>query len=196
MGILARKTGIASAFTTSLTKTLSVPTAASAILEAYNIAPDTSDDDAVQSILAFANDIAYYLPALFYAKSWPGKSYYYHFDEPNPWEGAFKGCSTHLLDAVFLFQAYNKNLSDEAKEVALALAKAFIKFANGEAPWKEFENKEGGLMRFGPSGEKVEEFVKGYGGEGRRDVLLRLKEEGVVDLDEISAAWDLFVAGQ
>jgi hypothetical protein len=196
MGILARKTGIASAFTTSLTKTLSVPTAASAILEAYNIAPDTSDDDAVQSILAFANDIAYYLPALFYAKSWPGKSYYYHFDEPNPWEGAFKGCSTHLLDAVFLFQAYNKNLSDEAKEVALALAKAFIKFANGEAPWKEFENKEGGLMRFGPSGEKVEEFVKGYGGEGRRDVLLRLKEEGVVDLDEVSAAWDLFVAGQ
>jgi len=196
MGILARKTSIASAFTTSLTKNLSVPTAASAILEAYNIAPDTSDDDAVQNILAFANDIAYYLPALFYAKSWPGKSYYYHFNEPNPWEGAFKGCSTHLLDAVFLFQAYNEKLSDEAREVAVALAKAFIKFANGEAPWKEFENKEGGLMRFGPGGEKVEEFVKGYGGEGRRDVLLRLKEEGVVDLDEVSAAWDLFFAGQ
>lgn len=196
MGILARKAGIASVFTTSLTKNLLVPTAASAILEAYNITPNTPDDEAVQSILAFANDIAYYLPALFYARFWPGKSYYYHFDEPNPWDGAFKGCSTHLLDAAFLFQAYNEKLSDEAKEIAVALAKAFIKFANGEAPWKEFENKEGGLMRFGPSGKKVKEFVKGYGGECRRDVLLRLKEEGVVGLDEVSVAWDLFVAGQ
>jgi len=150
----------------------------------------------MRSIFAFANDIAYYLPALFYAKSWPGKSYYYHFNEPNPWNGTFKGCSTHLLDAAFLFQAYNEKLSDEAKEVAVALAKAFIKFAYGEAPWKEFQNKEGGLMRFGPSAEKVNEFVKGYGGECRRDALLRLKEEGVVDLDEVSMAWDLFVAGK
>lgn len=196
MGILARKAGIASAFTTSLTKNLSTPIAASAILDAYEITPTTPDDDAVQSILAFANDIAYYLPALFYARSWPGKSYYYHFDEPNPWDGMFKGYSTHLLDAVFLFQAYNEKLSPEAKEIAVAIAKTFIKFANGEAPWKEFDKKNGGVKRFGPSDTSVETLVEGYGGHGRRDVLLRLKDDGLVDLDEVSAAWDLFVTGQ
>jgi carboxylesterase type B len=196
MGITARKSGIAAAFTSSLTKNLSDPTAASAVLQAYNIAPTTPDDDAVQGILAFANDIAYYLPARSYAKSWPGKTYYYHFDEPNPWDGAFKGCSTHLLDAVFLFQAYNEKLSDEAKEVAIAMARRFIRFANGDAPWKEFHKDIGGVQRFGPSGVSTETFVEGYGGTERRDVLLRLNEEGVVDLDQVSAAWDLFVAGQ
>lgn len=196
-GISARKSGIAAALGTSLTKTLSSPNAAEAILKAYEITPTTPDDIAMQSILEFANDIAYYAPALAFAKSWPGKVYYYHFDEPNPWDGAFKGCSTHLLDAAFLFQGFNGMLSSEGREVSISLAKTFINFANGDAPWKAFDKEKGGLQRFGPSQSSVSTFVENNGWrEGRRDTIFRLEEEGVVDLDELSVAWDAFMAGQ
>ena len=196
MGIAERKAGLAAAFSASLTENMSSPTAAEAILKAYHITPHTEDEAAYQRILEFANDIGYHAPALAFAKSWPGKTYYYHFDEPNPWDGAFKGHSTHLLDAAFLFQGYNKKLAAEGREIATALGKGFVKFANGEAPWKAFDRDNGGLKRFGPSQESLERFVEGFGGEERRDQLFRLKEEGVVDLDEVSRAWDLLLARQ
>ncbi|KAF2707444.1 alpha/beta-hydrolase [Pleomassaria siparia CBS 279.74] len=196
-GISARKAGIASAFRISLTKNLSRPTAAEAILKAYDITTSNSDDTALKNILAFANDIAYYAPAQAFARSWPGNAYYYHFDEPNPWDGAFKGYATHLLDAAFLFQGYNEKMSPETREVAISLAKDFVKFANGEVPWRQFDKEKGGLKRFGPSETVASTYVEGNSwGEGRRDTLFKLKKEGVIDLDELSKAWDAFIAGQ
>jgi hypothetical protein len=96
VGLAQRKVGIAVALATSLTANLSAQ-AAEAVLLAYGISTTTEDDEAMKLIFDLATDIAYVAPALAYARSFPGKAYYYHFNEPNPWEGLFKGYSTHIF---------------------------------------------------------------------------------------------------
>ncbi|KAF2121851.1 carboxylesteras-like protein [Lophiotrema nucula] len=194
MGLQPRLAGIASAFCASLSKNLANPSSAHSIFTAYNISPETSDEEATKKVFEFATDIAYVYPALAFACSWPGKVYYYNFNEPNHWEGSFKGHSTHGLDAALVFQNYNEKLEPEAKKVAIEFAKDFIDFANGTTPWKQFDKQEGFTKAFGPSDQGVSKIVgqNGYG-QGRRDALGKLSSEGKVDLDELSLAWDAFI---
>jgi hypothetical protein len=144
--------------------------------------------------MELATDIAYVAPALAYARSFPGKSYYYQFNEPNPWDGVFKGQSSHMLDAAFLFQQFNEHLSLEAQGVATGLACDFVKFVNGVEPWEEFDEKPGMVRTYESDSIGV---VENDGREsGRRYVLRRLSEQQKVDLDELIKAWHMFIAGR
>lgn len=197
MSLLQRKAGIATALATSLTKNLSRPGAAEAILQAYNITSSSSDDEALESIYNLVTDICYNAPALTFAEHFSGKTFYYQFDKPNPWNGLLKGKATHMLDAAFLFQNYNDKLEEGDKQVATSLANDFLKFVNGVAPWQEYEKGTGATKSFGASDDAVVALLERNGwDDGRRDTLFRLQEEAKIDLDEVSAAWDLFVAGQ
>jgi carboxylesterase type B len=197
MGLNARKEGLAAAFAASLEKHLSSSAAAKAILNAYEIETSTSDENAVKAVINFATDIGYHIPAYTYAQSWPGKAYRYHFNEPNPWEGPFRGYATHSLDCFYLFQNYNEKLPSEAREVAIALAKDFVSFANGKANWPEYEKVSGMVRKYGPSGVSTSGVDEDNGfGTTRRNALIKLGEEGVIDLDELSVAWEKFLAGQ
>jgi carboxylesterase type B len=188
MGLAERKDGIASALHMSLTNSLD-KAVAGAVLEAYNISPTTADDEAMKSILKLATDIAYCAPALAYARSFPGKTYYYQFDEPNLWNGVFKGYATHGLDLVFLLQNFSEKLGEREKHFGKHFAKGFVSFAHGLEPWKGFEGKDGEVKTFGTGNTAS-------GLEGRRDVLFRLQKEGKVNLDSLSVAWDIFVGGK
>lgn len=197
MGLNARKEGLAAVFASSLEKHLSSSAAAKAILNAYKIEISTADEDAVKAVLDFATDIGYHIPAYTYACSWPGKAYRYHFNEPNPWDGPFNGYATHSLDCFYLFQNYHEKLSPEAREVAIALAKDFISFANGKATWPEYQRETGVVRNYGPSGTSKYGLGQGSGfGTIRRNSLITLSEEGVIDLDELSIAWEKFLVGQ
>lgn len=194
MGLTERKSGIASALHTSLTEDLGT-SPAEAVLQAYSITPTTPDDAAMQSVINLATDITYYAPALSFVRSWPGNTFYYHFNEPNPWEGAFKGSSTHMLDAAFLFQNFGEKTGGKEREIGIALAKDFIKFTNGIKPRDDYNGAKGNVKVFGPSQVKTSDVVEDNGwGHGRRDALFKLQEAGQVDLDVLSGAWDLFVA--
>lgn len=196
MGLAQRKAGIAEALITSFYANLPEE-AAAAILQGYGIQPTTDDDEAMKLIVDLATDLAYFAPALAYARSFLGKAYYYQFNEPNPWEGPFQGWSTHMLDAAFLFQNFNEQMSPEARMVARALATDFVKFANGVKPWDCFEADVGKVRSYGPSDKSVAAVIEMNGfGSGRREVLWQLSEDGKVDLDQLSAAWDLFNAGK
>jgi hypothetical protein len=196
MGLAQQNSGIASALTTSLHVNLPAA-AANAVLEAYNIRCTTCDDEAMKHITDLATDVAYVAPALAYARSFPGKAYYYQFNEPNPWDGQFEGCSTHMLDAAFLFQNFNEYLSIEAQKVARALAQDFVKFANGLKPWDEFDRGIERVQTYGPSSTNVVGIVENNGwGKGRRNMLWKLSDEGTIDLDQLSIAWDMFLAGK
>jgi carboxylesterase type B len=196
IGLAQRKAGIASALRSSLHANMST-SAADSLLQAYNIHLSANDDEAMKLIFDLATDIAYVAPALAYARSFPGKTYYYHFNEPNPWDGVFKGCSTHMLDIAFLFQNFNEHMSPEVQKVAIDLAIDFVKFANGVKPWAEFEKDEGQVRTYGLSNEQTSGIVQNNGwGNGRRDILWKLSEEGKIDLDSLSTAWDLFIAGR
>jgi len=197
MGLAEHESGIATTLNTSLTESIGA-SSATAVLQAYNITPTTPEDCAMQSIIDLATDIAYYAPAVTIARSWPGRTYYYHFNEPNPWEGKFKGRSTHMLDAAYLFQNFAHKMGEKEKEVGVALATDFIKFTNAIKPWNEYESARGNVKVFGrgeatTSSDMVD---NNAWGRGRREVLFKLHEAGKVDFDALSGAWDLFLAGQ
>jgi hypothetical protein len=188
--------GIATRLCTSLHSNLPM-SCANAVLQAYNITPSTPDDDAMQNIFDLATDIAYTAPALAYACSFPGKTYAYHFNEPNPWDGMFTGKCTHMLDAAFLFQHFNEHMKHRAQRVAKELAFDFIMFANGVQPWAEFEHGEGKARTYGPSEKSIVGVVDVHGwGNGRRHLLWKLSEKGEVDIDEVIVAWNMFIAGR
>jgi hypothetical protein len=196
MGLAQRKAGIASALTASLHANLPLSTA-KAVLDTYKILPSTNDDEAMKRIIDLGTDVAYVAPALAYARSFPGKTYHYHFNEPNPWDGQFEGYSTHILGAALLFQNFNEHLSVKVQKVAKALALDFVKFAHGVKPWDGFDKETGRVRTYGPSGAGMVGVVENNGwGDGRRDVLWRLSEEGTIDLDQLSIAWDMFIAGK
>jgi len=96
-----------------------------------------------------------------------------------------------------LFQNFNEQMPPEAQKVAGALAADFVKFANGVKPWAEFEKGVGQLRTYGPSDKNGVSIAANNGcNNGRRDVLWKLSEEGKVNLDQLSVAWDMFIAGR
>ncbi|KAH8587937.1 esterase/lipase [Bisporella sp. PMI_857] len=183
----SRKAGCGAAFTTSIQKSL--PDAADSVLQAYNIRSDMSDDEAFLGILNFANDIALHAPTSTFAKGWPGKKFVYYFDEPNPWDGPWKGRATHVLDVAYLFQNYNEFLDDEQKAVAEGFAESFILFINGKMPWAEYDEVKAQVKVFGPSSERVADLKVAT--RGRRQNIFEIGK--VVGLDKLAAAWDAFM---
>jgi carboxylesterase type B len=198
MGMDARNPGIAQKFIDSANITLaSQPDVAKDLLAAYNVTPNTPDNEALLSILRFASEIAFYAPARAFAKGWPGKFFMYHFNEGIPWEGRFKGEAGHILDVSYLFQNYNEFLDEQQKSVARAYAEDFIKFVNGEDPWKPVNNGDMAARVYGPSSEGVTtKFVAD--GEpksvGREDRVLRLGDKA--GFDEIMSVFHNFFQGR
>lgn len=73
-----------------------------ALLSAY----DTPEDGGNLGFLQFAHDAVQLAATRLIA-------YVFHFNEPNPWEGRFKGVAGHLTDTAFLFQNYEEYLDEE-----------------------------------------------------------------------------------
>ncbi|KAL5371542.1 hypothetical protein DPSP01_014193 [Paraphaeosphaeria sporulosa] len=194
MGLASQKQNLGSKLYPYFSSSLGADSA-TAVLEAYGITSSISDDVALQRAIDLATDILYTAPTRDYACAWPGKKYVYHFNEGNPWEGQFKGMATHMLDAAFLFQNYDEKMGVPGRDVARALAKGFIAFANGNMPWHQFNGVTPNVKVFG--GGEVERTVGRTGwDDDRRNTLFRLAEEGKVNLDRLSAAWDDFLAGK
>ncbi|KAL5404596.1 hypothetical protein PMIN03_009023 [Paraphaeosphaeria minitans] len=194
MGLGSHIRNLGSKLYTSFSASLGAASATS-LLDAYGITPSTADDVVLQHTIDLATDVVYAAPALSYARAWPGERYMYHFNEGNPWEGQFKGMAIHMLDATFLFQNYNEKMEEFGKDVARALAKSFVAFANGIEPWDQFDQVARNVKVFG--GAEVERTVGSNGwGDGRRNTLFRLAEEGKVNLDGLSVAWEEFLAGK
>jgi hypothetical protein len=198
MGMDARNPGIAQKFIDSTNKTLaSQPDIAKELLASYNITPSSPDDEALVSILRFASEIAFYAPARAFAQGWPGKFFLYHFNEGIPWEGRFQGEAGHILDVAYLFQNFNEHLDDEQKKVARAFAEDFIKFVNGEDPWKPVSKGDMAARVYGPSSEGITtKFVAD--GEpkevGREERVLRLGEKA--GFDNVMAVFHNFFQGR
>lgn len=190
-----REIGVAKKFAESTARSLIDMAASESLLEAYDISPSTSDQEAVTSILKFATDIGFYASAICMAQSWPGRAHIYHFNEPNPWDGPHKGESNHILDVAFLFQNFNEKLSEAQKRTAELFGKHFISFVAGAEPFPPYAAKQGGAQVYGPPAGRVG-FITGLdtSAYGRRDAVWRLTER--VSLDELSAAWDNFLGGR
>lgn len=144
MGLLQGKKDIAASLAESMSSSLaSHPEVAARLLSTYDINESKTDDDAFINVLKFASDIYFQAPALAFATNFPGDSFLLEFAEEKPWEGPFKGRSTHVLDVAFLFQSFNEHLSPTQLASAVRFAEDVVDFVNGEAPWKRVQDVGG-----------------------------------------------------
>jgi len=187
---------IGKGFCDSIDKTLAeYPGAAEKVRHAYQITPDLPDEVALKNVLQYSTDIGFYATALAFAKGWPGKAHLYHFNEPNPWDGQWKGEAGHVLDIAFLFQNYNEYLAPEQKAVAMKFAEDVIKFVNGACDWKPYGEGEG-ARTYGPSKDGIcGDYVEGVAKprSGRKNTIFELA--GEIGLEHLSAAWRNFMTG-
>ncbi|KAK2006318.1 carboxylesterase [Colletotrichum eremochloae] len=188
MSLLPKKAGIAARFIESISSSLSQHAdAATQILQVYGISEATDDDEALIHILEFASDLGFRAPAELYAKSFHGDSYLLEFAERNPWDGPFKGHSTHVLDVAFLFQNYNEHLGDEQRQIAESFAADVIDFVCGEAPWTRLQDTAGRMI-YQHGTRTYKEDGASSGNYGR---LLALGEK--IGLDSLLKAWETFL---
>ncbi|ETS80066.1 hypothetical protein PFICI_07595 [Pestalotiopsis fici W106-1] len=141
--LMPRKSGLGAAFRDVASKTLEMhPEALNAVLEHYSLTEAAektlTEDQVFRNVLQYISDVAFFAPAIELATGFRNTSYVYAFNEPNPWDGLFKGEASHILDVVFIFQNYNEYLSETQRVSAVSFGQDVIMFANGEAPWKSF----------------------------------------------------------
>ena len=163
--------------------------------QAYDLGQKDQQEE-LENVLHFAHDIGFYAPALTIASSWPGETYVYHFNEGNPWEGKWKGRSTHILDIAFLLQNYNDHLSAEQRASAVKFGEHVIDFVCGKKPYPAYKENEGGAIVYGLGQAGKTEFVRSTKAEdyGRRGTIFELAKEA--DLDTLKSVWDGFLRGR
>lgn len=131
-----------------------------ALLEAYNITTQRSDDEALTNILQVLNDALFYTPLFTIAQAFPWRSFVYYFNEPNPWDGPSRGEAVHILDVAFLFQNFNEHLDAKQAESARAFGRDLIAFVNGQEPFPAYDAQARGVKVYGPPSNAGSGFVK------------------------------------
>lgn len=199
LALAHRKPSIGAAFASHLSTHLT-SSETDALLAVYNLNDPTvlaDDEKAFIAVLEFINDIGFYLPTVAYAtaaKEQGVRSYVYRFNEPNPWDGVWKGKSTHILDIAFLFQNFNGALAPEQVGAARSFGEVVLRFAGGRKGEEPFDVWDGGEGRKkvawvleGGKGEVREDRPEGVGRRGEFwDVAEKI---GWDRLDEVFGAW-------
>ena len=210
LALETRTSGIGKAFVATAIRVLTAyhhsTGAVDKILNAYglteSVVSNISDQDSLLKILEFGHDIGFLAPSVALARNWAAKgnsTYVYRFNETNPWDGPWKGYSTHVLDVAFLFLNYLDKLTEPQVKVAEAFADDFIRFVNGKVPWTPLDMAHEGVRVYGPSSEGIEsKYVKGlHGGDtGRRSTLFEMSESTGISLDHFAAVWNTFLSGK
>ena len=190
-----RKPGIGKEFSDFMRRTFSTePTGVEAVLNAYKISPTIADDEAFLHVLQFGTDIAFLAPVHSYAAAWPGNAYVYHFNQPNPWDGPWKGQTGHVLDVASLFMNFEGALTVEQRAVGEAFAENFIKFFNGIVPWPAYRQDDPSTLIIGDRDQSrgpayVTNSCDPKDTGRRRDIYSFAR---VVGLDAIIDAWNEF----
>jgi carboxylesterase type B len=162
------------------------PNETQCLLSAYQLDHDLSPKKNWEALLSLASELRFYDPARRVHDGWKAakkNASRYHFHVVNPFEGDYKGISSHELDVAFLLQNFNDQLDERNRMIAQAMADHFIGFAHGEA-WAG----EGMVVVFGSEGV-VELDEKEYDREyrsGRGEML------GSIDAEKLWRVADMW----
>ncbi|KAF8849086.1 alpha/beta-hydrolase [Acephala macrosclerotiorum] len=122
-------------------------------LRAFKIEPDMEQAAYLDAMRCFLSAGMFQYPNTLVAKSFPGKVYSYHFDEPSPYPGPTLGLPYHGQCALFMYQNENAEYPVSARTTAENMGKIWTAFAHGNAmPWEEHKVANR-FMRLGPNGE-------------------------------------------
>lgn len=118
----------------------------------------------------------------------------YHLNEPNPWDGPFKGHSTHIFDVALLFKNFDHELDDPARTVGQAFGDNIIKFINNEKPWQATTAERPVALVYGGQagpGELVEDKPENV---GRRETIFEFRT--TIGFDTLHEAFTAFLGGR
>jgi carboxylesterase type B len=122
-------------------------------LRAFDFMPDMDKTAYRDAMRCFLSVGMFQYPNILVAKRFPGKVYFYHFDEPSPYPGPTFGLPYHGQCALFVYQNGNAEYPVAAKTTAESMGKIWTAFASGKAaPWEEYKVATR-FMRLGPNGE-------------------------------------------
>ena len=121
-----------------------------AIMAAYNLNKDSTDEEAKQIGLDFLNDAVFAHAAHALAQRYKAASipvYQYVFDQVNPFESSAK--AHHSVDLIFLFKAFDiTNAADAtAEEFSKIVQEKWVAYGTGGSPWEKDT-----CYAFGPNG--------------------------------------------
>jgi len=194
LGLALKKDGVGVRFCDFVSEGLGHD-AGKQLLETYEVSADLRDDVAMSKVLEVLNDIDFYVPTITYSEYLSSKgmpTYVYRFNEPNPWEGPWKGQASHILDISFLFQLFNDFLEKSQQQLAETFARDVLNFISGKVPWQAWENKRRVARCYGPEGQvsDVEDVAEKT---GRRKALFDLAEKVDGGLDRLSEVLNGFL---
>jgi carboxylesterase type B len=122
-------------------------------LRAFGIDLDMAQAAYRDAMRCFLSVGMFQYPNVLVAKNFPGKVYFYHFDEPSPYPGPTLGLPYHGQCALFVYQNGNTGYPVSARTTAENMGKIWTAFASGKTtPWEEYEVAHK-FMRLGPNGE-------------------------------------------
>lgn len=154
-----------------------------------------------ERVLNFGNDVCFALAAREFARTWSLaglEAFLYRFNCPNPWDEAWKGYATHILDLALLLLGYNEYLSKGQQQAAERFAKDVIVFVHGGEPWVAYRTgtQEGSMVYDAPAEGEVDgsQYVECEIPQrtGRRDVMYKVETPEI--LDKLMGSWQMFMA--
>ncbi|CDK25309.1 unnamed protein product [Kuraishia capsulata CBS 1993] len=166
-------------------KSMCSPELYTLITESYDITSDLSDADTFNKVEQFTSDGMYILPNYVFTKgnADTDKLYTFHFNQLSEYDNAWGGYAHHSLDNAHVWLNLYNTFPDHGKKLAIAMATAWLNFANGkEEPFEKW-NSGNRYLNFGPSGE-IGRFVTRSDDEvraGRYNIWDKIISAGLVE---------------
>ncbi|CAK7202865.1 hypothetical protein SEUCBS139899_005592 [Sporothrix eucalyptigena] len=146
------------------------PEKAIKVAELYGISEGMFNEDIFWALERLTTDGIFSLPIYFAELATPSSPttlYAYHFNVPSPYDNAWGGLGHHSHDNVLLWGVLRHTLPLVQQAVSDTMVKAWIMFANGEAPWPAFSKETPEYMVFDGEGsslkKKTDETGRSYG---------------------------------
>lgn len=158
------------------------------ILKAYGITIETSQEEFLDRVEHMCGDAIFKIPNYVLAQTTNESSFVYHFDQRSRLQNAFEGTAYHAHELLYLFMNLENEFNQEEKRMAREFSSAWIRFANGLAPW-HVEAEERKWMVWGPV-SKVELKNETEDQEARDYKRINL----ILQLDE-GKCWERWLAG-
>ncbi|CAK7231344.1 hypothetical protein SBRCBS47491_007899 [Sporothrix bragantina] len=131
------------------------------VAKAYGITADMSSEDVFWALERMTTDGIFSLPIYFAELATPmtpttsNTLYAYHFNVPSPYNNAWGGLGHHSHDNVLLWGVLKHTLPPAQQAVSDSMVKAWVTFANGEAPWPAFSRDSPEWMVFDGEGSSI-----------------------------------------
>ncbi|KAL2837811.1 Alpha/Beta hydrolase protein [Aspergillus pseudodeflectus] len=165
------------------------------LVSAYGLADNQPSSDAFhQGLVQLVSDVRFYMPIVLVeeAISSDANVRTYHFHEPNPFDGIFKGHATHVLDVAYALQTYENLLPKESRAVSHRMGDYLLDLAYGKLDSPSDKESRRTTVLFDTDHQERTISTTEYDAKHRHGAAGILRS---LDIDRLNKALNLFQFG-